>query len=91
MGADIQTSTLSKMSSAAKESINEIIDPKTGEMNRPAAQFRNFISSTPGAQFPPEKGRYHLYVSYACPWGELAINHELHLSWAPNNFQRTEP
>ena len=18
--------------------------------------------------FPPEKGRYHLYVSYACPW-----------------------
>ena len=23
----------------------------------------------PGAEFPPEKGRYHLYVSYACPWG----------------------
>ena len=19
--------------------------------------------------FPPEKDRYHLYVSYACPWG----------------------
>lgn len=27
----------------------------------------DFISSEPGAKFPPEAGRYHLYLSYACP------------------------
>lgn len=59
------------MATAAKKSIDEIVDPKTGEFKRPAAQFRNFISAKPDAEFPPEKGRYHLYVSYACPWGEI--------------------
>ena len=41
---------------------------KSGEFKRQASVFRNWISTEPGAQFPPEKGRYHLYVSYACPW-----------------------
>jgi glutathionyl-hydroquinone reductase len=41
-----------------------------GELQRPASQFRNWISSEAGAKYPPEKGRYHLYVSYACPWGK---------------------
>jgi glutathionyl-hydroquinone reductase len=27
----------------------------------------DFISSEPDAKFPPEAGRYHLYLSYACP------------------------
>jgi putative glutathione S-transferase len=57
------------MSSVKEESVNAVIDPATGEFKRPAAQFRNFISSKSNAEFPPEKGRYHLYVSYACPWG----------------------
>ena len=60
---------LVKMSAAKEESFKSVIDPVTGEFKRPAAQFRNFISSKPNAEFPPEKGRYHLYVSYACPWG----------------------
>jgi len=42
---------------------------KTGEFKRGQSAFRNFISGEPGGQFPPEKDRYHLYVSYACPWG----------------------
>jgi putative glutathione S-transferase len=41
---------------------------KSGEFKRQQSSFRNWISREPGAQFPPEKGRYHLYVSYACPW-----------------------
>jgi len=45
---------------------------KDGEFKRQNSQFRNFISKEPGAQFPPEKDRYHLYVSYACPWGRSA-------------------
>jgi glutathionyl-hydroquinone reductase len=40
-----------------------------GEMQRPQSAFRDFISSKPGSRFPPELDRYHLYVSYACPWG----------------------
>jgi Predicted glutathione S-transferase len=43
--------------------------------------FRNFISREPGAQFPPEKGRYHLYVSYACPWvSQILKNSDLEAS-----------
>ncbi|MCJ1438022.1 S-glutathionyl-(chloro)hydroquinone reductase [Xylographa pallens] len=48
-------------------------DSKTGEFKRGQSAFRNFISKKPGAEFPPEKGRYHLYVSYACPWAHRAL------------------
>ena len=44
---------------------------KDGEFKRQNSQFRNAISKESGAEFPPEKDRYHLYVSYACPWGRL--------------------
>ncbi len=35
--------------------------------------FRDVIAAEPGAPFPAEAGRYHLYVSYACPWAHRAI------------------
>ena len=31
------------------------------------------MSKKPNAHFPPEKGRYHLYVSYACPWAHRTL------------------
>lgn len=46
---------------------------KSGEFKRGSSQFRNHISKESGADFPPERGRYHLYVSYACPWGLLHL------------------
>lgn len=46
---------------------------KSGEFKRQQSSFRNFISREPGAEFPPEKGRYHLYVSYACPWATRTL------------------
>ena len=46
---------------------------KSGEFKRGQSAFRNFISKKPGSQFPAEKGRYHLYVSYACPWAHRAL------------------
>ncbi|EZG03309.1 hypothetical protein H106_06795 [Trichophyton rubrum CBS 735.88] len=46
---------------------------KSGEFKRGQSAFRNWISSKPGAQFPPEKDRYHLYVSYACPWAHRTL------------------
>ena len=50
-----------------------------GEFVRPNALFRNWI--TPDGQagpsgtggFPAQKDRYHLYVSYACPWAHRAL------------------
>ncbi|KAI1172732.1 ubiquitin-activating enzyme E1 1 [Nemania sp. FL0916] len=46
---------------------------KSGEFKRQASSFRNWISDAPDAEFPPEKGRYHLYVSYACPWAHRTL------------------
>ncbi|GAA0170334.1 reductase [Lithospermum erythrorhizon] len=52
-------------------------DPKliseAGALMRPASVFRHFISRDPGSTFPPEAGRYHLYVSYACPWASRCL------------------
>ncbi|KEZ41043.1 hypothetical protein SAPIO_CDS7082 [Scedosporium apiospermum] len=45
----------------------------SGEFKRQVSSFRNFISKEPGAKFPPEKGRYHLFVSYACPWAHRTL------------------
>lgn len=54
-----------------KATITDWVKPgdKSGEFKRQQSSFRNFISKDPSAEFPAEKGRYHLYVSYACPWG----------------------
>jgi glutathionyl-hydroquinone reductase len=51
------------------------VDPKdkSGEFKRAASSFRDWIEDKPDAQYPPEKGRYHLYVSYACPWGMFSL------------------
>lgn len=42
---------------------------KSGEFKRQQSVFRNWIKDEPDAEFAPEKDRYHLYISYACPWG----------------------
>ncbi|KAI0970573.1 glutathione S-transferase omega-like 2 [Xylaria arbuscula] len=62
-----------KMASSGK--ITDWVAPndKSGEFKRQASSFREWISDEPGAQFPPEKGRYHLYVSYACPWAHRTL------------------
>lgn len=43
-----------------------------GKFRRPDSKFRSFISSEPGAQFPPEKDRYVLYLNLGCPWAHRA-------------------
>jgi len=39
----------------------------------PVTIWRNYVSDEPGAKFPPEAGRYHLYASYACPGSHRAL------------------
>ncbi|KAK5660383.1 hypothetical protein OQA88_12926 [Cercophora sp. LCS_1] len=45
----------------------------SGEFKRQQSSFRNWISSAPDATYQPEPGRYHLYVSYACPWATRTL------------------
>src|SRR5271156_3552446 len=39
-----------------------------GEFVRQASRFRRSVSTDADAEFPVQAGRYHLYVSLACPW-----------------------
>ncbi|KAJ6584347.1 glutathione S-transferase [Mycena capillaripes] len=42
-----------------------------GSFKRVVSTFRSFIEK--GGQFAPEKDRYHLYVSYGCPWATRTL------------------
>jgi putative glutathione S-transferase len=44
-----------------------------GRFERPATVFRNRIEADPDAKFPAIAGRYHLYVSLACPWAHRTL------------------
>ncbi|GLK78520.1 glutathione S-transferase family protein [Methylopila turkensis] len=50
-----------------------------GRFERQASQFRNWVTpdGEPGPSgeggFAAEAGRYHLYVSYACPWAHRTL------------------
>lgn len=46
---------------------------KTGAFKRQALSFRNWILAAKDADFPAESNRYHLYVSYACPWAHRVL------------------
>ena len=43
------------------------------EFVRKPSTFRKAVSSSPGAEFQAERGRYHLYVSKACPWAHRTL------------------
>ncbi len=49
-----------------------------GKFVRTNAKFRNWITpdgtnAPSGKAFKAESGRYHLYVSYACPWAHRTL------------------
>ncbi len=44
-----------------------------GSFQRAPTAFHDEISTAPGARFAPEAGRYHLYVSHACPWAHRTM------------------
>ncbi|MCE0496192.1 glutathione S-transferase family protein [Vibrio salinus] len=44
-----------------------------GRFMREDAGFRNWVRAEPEARFTPDSGRYHLYVSYACPWAHRTL------------------
>ncbi len=44
-----------------------------GEFTRPESAFRDWISADGSTGFPAVSGRYHLYVSLACPWAHRVL------------------
>ncbi|XP_057970472.1 uncharacterized protein LOC131159513 isoform X2 [Malania oleifera] len=56
------------MARSALEETSEI-----GAFRRSSSTFRNYISRDPNSPFPVESGRYHLYISYACPWASRCL------------------
>ena len=44
-----------------------------GEFVRHQTGFRSQIRADFSTSFPPASGRYHLYVSYACPWAHRTL------------------
>jgi putative glutathione S-transferase len=44
-----------------------------GAFKRQDSLFRDKVSAEPGARFPAEPKRYHLFVSLACPWASRTL------------------
>ena len=44
-----------------------------GEFRRQADVFRNWVTADGSSGYPAAAGRYHLYVSWACPWAHRTI------------------
>jgi putative glutathione S-transferase len=45
----------------------------TGEFQRQEDAFREWISNDGSTPYPAATGRYHLYVSLACPWASRTV------------------
>ncbi|KAG2616345.1 glutathionyl-hydroquinone reductase YqjG-like [Panicum virgatum] len=50
----------------ARSAHDEVTD--SGAFDPSPSTFRNFVSRDSTARFPAAPGRYHLYISYSCPW-----------------------
>ncbi|WP_353221477.1 glutathione S-transferase family protein [Salinisphaera sp. C84B14] len=48
-------------------------DSTGGKFVRESAGFRDWVSADPDSRFTAEAGRYHLYVSLACPWAHRTL------------------
>ena len=46
---------------------------EAGEFLRQEDQFRSWVEKGGSSKFPVASGRYHLYVSLACPWAHRTI------------------
>jgi glutathionyl-hydroquinone reductase len=44
-----------------------------GTFRHPETAFRDHVTADGGSGYRAEAGRYHLYVSYACPWAHRTI------------------
>lgn len=67
-GVDANAGLGIKTTVAARTALAEM---DGGAFKRKASVWRDQIKE--GGRFPPESGRYHLYVSHACPWANRCL------------------
>lgn len=48
-------------------------ESEDGGFERQDDEFRDWVEKHSGAKFPAAAGRYHLYVSLACPWAHRTL------------------
>jgi putative glutathione S-transferase len=53
--------------------IDTALTELTGSFKRPPSRFRDWVSADGSTDYPAEAGRYHLYVSWACPWAHRTV------------------
>ncbi|MFB6137300.1 MAG: glutathione S-transferase family protein [Halobacteriaceae archaeon] len=57
--------------------VEQLESDEEGEFQRATTSFREWVGGEsgddPDARFQPAAGRYHLYVSYACPWAHRTL------------------
>ena len=44
-----------------------------GQYDRQEDAFRDWVTDDGSSRYPATKGRYHLYVSWACPWAHRTV------------------
>lgn len=44
-----------------------------GRFERPSSAYRDWVTADGSSGYPAEAGRYHLYVSLACPWAHRTL------------------
>jgi len=44
-----------------------------GKFERKESSFRDWVTNDGSTEFQAEPNRYHLYISYACPWASRAL------------------
>jgi glutathionyl-hydroquinone reductase len=55
------------------DTLNQTRPAPDGAWKRPQSRFREHITADGSSGFPAASGRYHLYVSLACPWAHRTI------------------
>jgi putative glutathione S-transferase len=48
-------------------------EDQEGRFLRPSTQFHDWVTADGSSGFKAEPGRYHLYVSLACPWAQRTL------------------
>jgi putative glutathione S-transferase len=52
---------------------DQLLKGSGGKFVRKPTTFRDWIRADGSTPYAPESGRYHLYVSYACPWAHRTL------------------
>jgi glutathionyl-hydroquinone reductase len=53
--------------------IDRALQATSDRFERPASRFRDLVSADGSTGYPAQAGRYHLYVSWACPWAHRTV------------------